>query len=205
MNVLDRLIHGILANQEDSLIMNQASIDRGLFNGSKFTYELSIKEDNKEVFGIPDITKTLDTKATSYDRLTPQGYVPVGTVVNKGDIIISKYAPLPEGFDKQYQFQDMSMKWGYEESAVVTCVVIGAFEDGKKFTKIGFRKLRHVQLGDKFSARSGQKGVIGMTLQQSQMPFTENGITPSIIMNPHAIPSRINRLSQCSINKYLTN
>lgn len=140
----------VFTNQEDSLLINQASLDRGLYNGSKYTFEISIKEDNKEVFGIPDITKTLDTKATSYDRLTPQGYVPVGTVVNKGDIIIGKYAPLPEGFDKQYQFQDMSVKWQHEESAIVTRVVPGAFEDGRKFIKIGFRKLRGVQLGDKF-------------------------------------------------------
>ena len=131
-------------------MINQASIDRGLYNGSKFTQETSIKDDNKEIFGIPDITKTLDTKATSYDRLTPHGYVPVGTVVNKGDIIIGKYAPLPEGFDKQYQFQDMSVKWNHEETGIVTNVVVGAFEDGKKFIKIGFRKLRSVQLGDKF-------------------------------------------------------
>ncbi len=172
-------------NQEDSLLINQAAIDRGLYNGSKFTNEMSIKDDNKEIFGIPDITKTLDTKATSYDRLTPQGYVPVGTVVNKGDIIIGKYAPLPEGFDKQYQFQDMSMKWNHEETGIVSNVVVGAFEDGKKFIKIGFRKLRSVQLGDKFSARSGQKGVCGLTLSQSMMPFTEEGITPEIIMNPH--------------------
>ena len=137
-------------NQEDSLLINQASIDRGLYNGSKFTQETSIKDDNKEIFGIPDITKTLDTKATSYDRLTPHGYVPIGTVVNKGDIIIGKYAPLPEGFDKQYQFQDMSVKWSHEETGIVTNVVVGAFEDGKKFIKIGFRKLRSVQLGDKF-------------------------------------------------------
>ncbi len=164
---------------------------------------MAIKEDNKEVFGIPDITKTLDTKATSYDRLTPQGYVPVGTIVNKGDIIIGKYAQLPEGFDKQYQFQDMSMKWSHEETGIVTNVIVGAFEDGKKFIKIGFRKLRSVQLGDKFSARSGQKGVIGLPLPQSMMPFTEDGITPSIIMNPHAIPSRINCLSQCFGNKVL--
>lgn len=189
--------------QEDSLLINQASIDRGLYNGSKFTNELSIKDDNKEVFGIPDITKTLDTKATSYDRLTPQGYVPVGTVVNKGDIIIGKYAPLPEGFDKQYQFQDMSVKWSHSETGLVTNVIVGAFEDGKKFIKLGFRKLRAVELGDKFSARSGQKGVIGLTLPQSMFPFTEFGITPSIIMNPHAIPSRINCLSECVGNNVL--
>lgn len=137
-------------NQEDSILINQASLDRGLYNGSKYTFELSIKEDNKEVFGAPDITKTLNTKATSYDRLTAQGYVPVGTVVNKGDIIIGKYAPLPEGFDKQYQYQDMSVKWQHEESAIVTNIVVGAFDDGRKFIKIGFRKLRGVQLGDKF-------------------------------------------------------
>lgn len=102
------------------------------------------------MFGAPDITKTYDTKATSYDRLTSQGYVPVGTVVNKGDIIIGKYAPLPEGVDKQFQFQDMSLKWQHDESAIVTNVIVGAFEDGRKFIKIGFRKLRGVSLGDKF-------------------------------------------------------
>lgn len=143
---------------------------------------MSIKDDNKEVFGIPDITKTLDTKATSYDRLTPQGYVPVGTVVNKGDIIIGKYAPLPEGFDKQYQFQDMSMKWSHEETGIVSNVVVGAFEDGKKFIKIGFRKLRSVQLGDKFCLTPDHEVLTDDGWKLIQDVKTYDGVAT---LNPH--------------------
>ena len=178
-------------NQEDSLIINQGAIDRGLFTTHHFTFEKTELEKNEEFIN-PDPSITADIKAYSnYDKLV-NGYVPVGTYVENGDIIIGKIGKLnkSEQYDN-YKYYDKSIVYKYDEPAYVWEVIKGRNEEDNLFCKIVFRSVRKVAIGDKFSSRSGQKGVCGIYYRDSDMPFTKDGIKPDIIFNPHSLPSRM--------------
>ncbi len=178
-------------NQEDSLIINQGAVDRGLFTTHHFTFEKTELEKNEE-FTNPDPSVTADIKAYSnYDKLV-NGYVPPGTYVESGDIIIGKIAKLNKAdqYDN-FKYYDKSIIYKYDEPAYVWDVIKGRNEEDNLFCKVIFRSARKVAIGDKFSSRSGQKGVVGISYRDSDMPYTEDGIKPDIIFNPHSLPSRM--------------
>ncbi len=179
-----------MSNQEDSLVINQGAIDRGLFNGCKFTFYKTELEQREE-FANPDVTNTTDIKAACYDKLV-NGIIKKGTIVNKNDAIIGKVMKLTgKNAEDNYQYIDRSIIYKEEEPAVVHNVIIDRNEDDEQFAKVVLRKLREVSIGDKFSSRAGQKGVCGILLKDEDMPSNEYGVRPSIIVNPHALPSRM--------------
>jgi DNA-directed RNA polymerase beta subunit len=139
-------------NQEDSLVISQGAVDRGLFNGCKFTYYKEELEQREE-FGNPDAATTSDIKAGSYSKLT-NGIIKENTKINKGDAIIGKYMKLPKSTDKNINMSDRSVIYKELEPAVVHNVIVDRNEEDERFVKVAIRKIRPVVIGDKFSVKS---------------------------------------------------
>ena len=205
-------------NQEDSLIMNRSSIDRGLFRTAFFrTYLAEEKREARlkyETIEIPDRQDTMGIRHGAYSKLDIEGIISPGIRVSGDDILIGKTGliQMEEELDNEDNNEistitkrktDISEAMRPNESGVVESVMLTTDRNGYKIAKVKTRSIRIPQIGDKFASRHGQKGTIGMTYNQEDMPFTLEGINPDIIVNPHAIPSRmtIGHLIECLSSK----
>lgn len=173
-------------NQEDSLIMSQAAIDRGLFHS--IHYHTYTDAENKsstfvESFGMP-----ADKRKCS--KLDPEtGIVKVGTYVVEGDIIIGKKISSGQTDENKKGCNSIAVKVG--DQGKVDRVEYFINDKGQKAVRVRIRQERIPEMGDKFANGSSQKGVVGITLPTEDMPFNEDGMSPEVIINPHAIPSRM--------------
>lgn len=195
-------------NQEDSVILNQSSIDRGLFHSVFYrTYKDEEKKNaisgEEEKFGNPPAMDTAGRKNGNYDALDESGFAKVNSPIKGGDVIIGKSINLKKEDPNGKKHRDVSMTLRGNESGIVDRVIWNRNGEGYRFAKVRVRSTRVPIIGDKFAARHAQKGTMGISYRQEDMPFTKDGLTPDIIMNPHAIPTRmtIGQLLECLLGK----
>lgn len=174
-------------NQEDSLVFNKASIDRGFMQSSKcFVYYAEAKNENMEEFGIPT-EESCGKFSGNNSKLEEDATVAVGEIVIKGDIIIGL---VKKKADTETRV-NMSIKYDEATPAVIDSVEWGVNQSGYKYVRVMAIQQRKPEHADKFSARHGQKGTIGMIAPADELPFSKSGCVPDIVVNPLAFPSRM--------------
>ena len=201
-------------NQEDSVILNKAAIERGMFTVTSYRTISDIEKKNNisifETICIPPSSTTgllqknhgyFKRKYYDYSMLDDRGIVKKGTHVKKGDVIIGKILTTISKTEEKKTDISVIIKQG--EEGIVDSIYFSITPNGYKLVKVVIRHQRIPEIGDKVASRAAQKGTIGAIYNQEDMPFTADGITPDIIINPHCIPSRMttNQLMECVLGK----
>lgn len=209
-------------NQEDSVIMNQSSVDKGLF--CLTTYHcIDNCERKRDTYTTEEICLPPETTAdkkqgdegyfkrkdhANYSLLDENGIIRTrdkfgkAITVKRGDVLIGKIVVVVSKLGER-TCTDASVIVQPGDEGTIDKVTVSITPNGYKLVKIMIRNVRKPTLGDKVASRSSQKGTIGMLYRQEDMPFTASGITPDIIMNPLAIPSRmtVGQLIECVLGK----
>jgi DNA-directed RNA polymerase II subunit RPB2 len=194
-------------NQEDSVLLNKSAVDRGLFRTLYYTIykdeeHRNVASGKEEKFTRPRRENTRGYKTSSYHAVGDNGVPILNAEIAENDVVIGKVTSIksdPNG----YQYRDSSTTHKNSEKCRIDGVWQDKNSDGYPFIKCRVVSERIPEIGDKVSSRHGQKGTCGILLNEEDMPFSANGLRPDIIMNPHAVPSRmtIAQLMECMFGK----
>ena len=190
-------------NIEDAIVLSQASVDRGL--GRTFFFRIYDAEAKqypggmRDSFEIPNAEDNIRgyKGERAYRLLEEDGVVASESPVKGGDILIGKTSP-PRFMEEYREFEssgpyrrDTSIGVRPSETGVIDTVVMTQSNEGGKMYKIRARDMRVPEIGDKFASRHGQKGVLGILAKAEDLPYTAEGMSPDVLINPHAFPSRM--------------
>ena len=186
-------------NMEDAMVINKGALERGLARSSFFrAYDTSEKRyagGQVDKFEVPDKNIKGYRSEEAYRNLDEDGVVNPESYVESGDVLIGKTSPprfLEEDFGNVAdRRRETSVTVRHGEKGIVDAVLLSETVEGSRLAKIRVRDTRQPEFGDKFASRHGQKGVVGLILSPEDIPFTEFGVVPDLIVNPHAIPSRM--------------
>ena len=196
-------------NVEDAILINEGALQRGLFRTTIFTtYEAEeqkeIKHDvvmkEKTFTNIDKLNEVIGIKPDmDYSKLDDQGMIPENTEVDDRTVLIGQ----TEMADQKGGRKDCSKVPKKGQLGTVDKTFMTEGEEGQRIAKVRIREERIPNIGDKFASRAGQKGTIGMVIPEANMPFTKDGIRPDMIINPHALPSRmtIGQMIECIVGK----
>ena len=190
-------------NIEDAIVLSKASVDRGL--GRTFFFRIYDAEAKqypggmRDTFEIPNAEDNVRgyKGERAYRLLEEDGVVAAESTVKGGDILIGKTSP-PRFMEEYREFEssgpyrrDTSIGVRPSEAGVIDTVVMTQSNEGGKMYKIRARDMRIPEIGDKFASRHGQKGVLGILAKAEDLPYTAEGMSPDVLINPHAFPSRM--------------
>ncbi len=188
-------------NMEDAIVINKSSVDRGLARSTY--YRPSVAEELRysgglvDEIGVPDKEVKGYKSENDYRLLENDGIIYPEAKISEGDVIIGKTSP-PRFLSSLDEYnlaaatrRESSVAVSHGEKGIVDFVLITENEEGNKLVQARIRDQRIPEIGDKFTSRHGQKGIIGLLVSQTDMPFSASGITPDLIFSPHGIPSRM--------------
>ena len=190
-------------NIEDAIVVSKSSVDRGL--GRTFFYRIYDAESKqypggaRDQFEVPDPDSNIRAYKgdKAYRLLDDDGVISTEAAVEGGDVLIGKTSP-PRFMEEFREFdasgpyrRDTSIGVRPSENGVVDTIVMTQSSEGGKMYKIRVRDVRIPEIGDKFASRHGQKGVLGILANNEDLPYTADGVTPDVLINPHAFPSRM--------------
>jgi len=190
-------------NIEDAIVLSKSAVERGL--GRTLFYRIYEAESKqypggmRDNFEIPNSDDNLRgyKGEKSYRLLEEDGIIASESRVTGGDILIGKTSP--PRFMEEYRELDSSGPYRRDtsigvrpsETGVVDTIILTQSSEGGKMFKVRIRDMRLPEIGDKFASRHGQKGVVGLLAKAEDLPYTADGISPDVLINPHAFPSRM--------------
>ena len=186
-------------NMEDALILNKASVDRGLARSTYFrpytSTELSYAGGLSDEIVVPEKGTSGYKTEESYKFLESDGVVYPEAMMNAGEVVIGKTSP-PKFLSESREItvkarKESSSVIRQEEKAIIDSVFVTHNSEGNKIVQVRTRDPRIPELGDKFATSHGQKGVVGLLVEENDVPFTSKGVRPDIMFNPHGIPGRM--------------
>ncbi len=188
-------------NIEDAIIINQGSLDRGLFRSTYYrpetTEEIRYSGGLMDEIGTPDKEVKGYRSEKDYQFLQDDGIIYPEARADEDNVVIGKTSP-PRFLSSMDEYnlgsntrRESSTAIKHGETGIVDFVLVTESEEGNKLVQVRIRDQRIPEIGDKFTSRHGQKGVVGLIVPQSDMPFSATGITPDLMTSPHGIPSRM--------------
>lgn len=200
-NIVVAIIDYLGYNMDDAIVVNKASVERGFARASY--YRPVVAEELRYSGGLMDEITVPDKEVKGYRSehdyrfLEEDGIIYPEAKIKESDVVIGKVSP-PRFLSSLDEYnlslntkRESSLALKHGEKGIVDMVLVSENEEGNKMVQVRLRSEKKPEIGDKFTSRHGQKGVIGLLAPQTDIPFTSSGITPDLIFSPHGIPSRM--------------